>query len=139
MRRLKASDLGFTFANPDGLGPFDRHRFNCGLCGTRFYDHGLPVFLDGHVWGTTCGECLRSETKRLAVISRDRAALIRTKRPPRGYDADTNIRWSEDLLRFAAIFDMVNSLDAIPGGTLARKIGEGYRELDDRKRTRKAA
>jgi hypothetical protein len=40
------------------------------------------------------------------------------------------MRSADDLLRVAGLFDTLDSLDAIFGGTLARKIGEAYRELD---------
>jgi hypothetical protein len=52
-------------------------------------------------------------------------------------DANTNTKWADDLLRVAVLFDTLDSLDPIDGGILARKIGEGYRELDIPPKARK--
>lgn len=52
-----------------------------------------------------------------------------------------NVKWADGLLRVATLFDTLDSLDAIPGGRIARKIGEGYRETEAPRpdKTRKAA
>lgn len=145
MNRLRAKDLQFYFGCPPGLSSTpEPERQTCPICDRRFNDHGCSVWLEGSIdlgthIGVLCGSCLTSTPKRIAHLARERAPILRDTRPRRGDDDDTNIKWADDLLRLATLFNTLDSLDAVPGGTLARKIGEGYGEMDDRKRTRKAA
>jgi hypothetical protein len=140
-------DLEFFYAGGSAgsnCGIPSRH--TCGICGARFYDFSLPVNLEGETtegpWvGDLCGECLTSSPKRLAELARERAPILRVKRPRSGDDADTNVQWADDLLRAADMLESLGRIDDLPGGTLARKIGEGYREMEASRpqRTRKAA
>lgn len=147
-KKLKARDMQFFFGGGNGAttGPEPR-RWTCGICGRGFNDHGLDVVLEGVTYlmgawvGDICGECLISSPKRLAERIRKWAPILREKRPRRGNDEDMNIKWADGLLRVATLFDTLDSLDAITGGTLARKIGEGYKDIEAPRpqRTRKAA
>jgi hypothetical protein len=143
MRVLKATDLNFFFGGPSGgYSGHDPKHWSCGICAKKFYDHGLSVVLENGThrgpWvGELCGECLTSRPKDLADFARVRTKILRQLRPRRGDDANTNTKWADDLLIVADLFDKLDSLDAIPGGVLARKIGEGYRELDNRPKARK--
>lgn len=143
-KRFSARDLQFFFGCPPGLSSTpDPERHTCPICNGRFNDHGCSVWLDGstdlysHI-GVLCGSCLTSSPKHIAHLARERAPILRHTRPRRGDDDDTNIKWADNLLRLATLFDKLSSLDAISGGTLARKIGEAYQELDPQ-RKRKAA
>jgi hypothetical protein len=144
MRKLKAKDVKFFFGGCNGSSVWhEANRWTCGACGRKFYDHGLSVVLEGGGYtgpwvGEICGDCLTSDTKHLAEIMRGRAPILREMRPKRGDDADTNIRWADNLLLVAALFDALDSLDAITGGTFARRIGEGYKELNNPPKAGKA-
>lgn len=139
--RLK--DVTFYFGAPRGCSySHESGRHTCSLCGKKFLDHGLAVFLDEMYFHfELCGDCLTADPKRVAEKARKYAPILRKTRPRRGDDADMNTRWADDLLLVADLFDTLDSLDAILGGTLARKIGEGYREMEAPRpqRTRKAA
>jgi hypothetical protein len=137
-------DLKFFYAG-DSAGTncgIPRHNA-CGTCGARFYDFSLPVNLEGRTmkgpWiGYLCGKCLTSSPKRLAELAREYAPILRGKRIRNEDDAGANVRLAGNLLRAANMLESLGSIDAIPGGTFARKIGEGYRELNARKRIGKA-
>jgi hypothetical protein len=136
-RIIRATDQRFFFGAMEGCnfaqsGP---ERRTCDFCGARFNDHGLGLWLMGAKWGAAyggmmCGACLTASPKRLAELARERAPILRKRRPDRGDDRNYNIERADDMLRLAALFDTLDSIDAIDGGTLARKIGEAYRELD---------
>ena len=142
-KRFRASDFGFFFGGPMGCSRQDEVDWNiCAICGKRFCDHGLGVWLEtsfvpGVYVGNLCGGCLTSDPKRLAKLARERAPILREKRPRRGDDEDTNIRWADHLHRFADLADTMDGLHVIPGGTLAVKIGEGYLDLDNPTKARK--
>ena len=138
----------FFAGGPEGSNCGAAYWHTCPICGTRFDDYGLPVTLCGWANGDTsggpwigeiCGGCLTSSPQRLAELARARAPLVRVKRPRRGDDADTNINLANDLVRGAEMLETLESIDNLSDGVFARKIGEAYRELDDRKRTGKAA
>jgi hypothetical protein len=147
-KRLIARDLEFYFGCFPGLqSTNDPERHTCALCAKGFNDQGISVWLSsvfagcGACVGVLCGECLTSDPKRLAQIARERAPILREKRPRRGDDEDMNFRWADDLILVADLFERLESLDAIPSGTIARKIGVVYRELGKHgpQRARKAA
>ena len=141
-RIFSTKDLKFYFgAEPGVEGPDCPEQHTCAICAREHSDHGLLVWLEGpekgYEVGHLCGECLTSSPKRLAELLRERAPILREIIPDPDDDEDTNIRWADNLLLAAEVFDTPDSLDAIPGGTLARKIGEAYLELDNTPKARK--
>ncbi len=138
-------DLKFFYAGDSASSNCGIPRRNtCGICGARFYDFSLPGNLEGETrkgpWvGYLCGECLTSSPKRLAELAREYAPILRRKRIRNEDDEGANVRLAGHLLRAADMLESLGCIDEIPGGTFARKIGEGYRELNARKRIGKAA
>lgn len=119
----------------------------CGACRQRYRDHDMPVPLwgwrdgedeedgDFYFYGVLCADCLLSSPAELAAKIRTKAEKILRK---------PNIRRkqrieAEMMVEFVGELEKVGSLKDLDGGIMAVKIGEAYRELDDRKRTRKAA
>ena len=137
-KKLTVKDLAFVIERTYGRVP-------CGICGKWTSHRGLSVGLElplkemEYGIDELCAECLTSTPKRLAELARERAYMIEGRRPRRGDDADSNIKKAFDLRRMADILDTVPCIDEIDGGILARKIGEAFREMDDRKRAEKAA
>ncbi len=137
-KALRPNDVVFFFgAARGGTYSHEAHRHTCSLCGRRFFDHGMPLYLEGasfktlHFYFHVCGECLGSEPKAVAQKARGYASVLCTKRPERGIDdKDFNVKWADELLLVADLFDRIPSIDAIPDGVMARHIGEAYRELD---------
>lgn len=137
-KKPTTKDLSFVIERTHGRWP-------CGICGKKTVRNGLSVELGLPLEKTyygiegLCDKCLTSTPKRLAKLAREHASTIEGKRPDRGDDDDANIRRAIDMRRVADILDTVPCIDDIDGGILARKIGEAFREEDDRKRTGKAA
>jgi hypothetical protein len=137
-KKLTAKDLAFVIERTCG-------RIPCGICGKITVHQGLSVGLElphkemKYGIDELCAECLTSTPKRLAELAREHAHMIEGKRPRRGDDTDSNISKAFDLRRMADILDTVPCIDEIDDGILARKIGEAFREEDDRRKARKAA
>lgn len=119
----------------------------CGACQQRYRDHDIPVPLwgwrdgeDGEdgdflFYGVLCADCLLSTPAELAAKIRTKAEKILRKPNTRRKQRNE----AEGMVEFAGELEKVGSLKDLDGGIMASKIGEAYSELDDRKRTGKAA
>lgn len=131
----------FNFGAPYGCSTQDNdkpQRHTCGLCRARFNDHGLSVWLNVPYAFPMCGDCLRATPRRLAELARRVATVLRKRPDHPGDDPNTNIEFADQLLEFADHAETLNSIDPIMNGTIARKIGEAYRELDARPARRRS-
>lgn len=124
----------------------------CGVCRRRFHDHNIQVPLSGwrgeeygekyamdgvsYFLGLLCADCLLSSPAELAAKIRTKAEKILLKPNTRRKQRNE----AEGMIEFAGELEKVGSLKDLPGGIMAVKIGEAYREIDGRPgRGRKAA
>lgn len=141
MKKKLSMDIVFDFQDSPTSHPV------CGACQQRYRDHDVPVPLwgwldnedgedgDFYFYGVLCADCLLSSPAELAAKIRSKAEKILRKPNMRRKQRIE----AERMVEFAGEIEKVGNLKDLPGGIMAVKIGEGYRELDDRKRTRKAA
>jgi hypothetical protein len=129
----------------DGGVPSD----TCGACRRRYHNHGVPVEFSGwrgaeygekyamngvfYFSGHLCGDCLLSSPAELAAKIRPLAGKILRKPNTRRKQRVE----AEGMIEFAGELEKVGDLRDLPGGIIAVKIGEAYRELDNSPKTRK--
>lgn len=125
----------------------------CGACRRRYRDHDVPMPLYGwrgeeygekyamdgvfYLYGVLCADCLLSSPAELAAKIRTLAgAILRKPNTRRKQRAE-----AEGMVEFAGELEKVGNLRDLPGGIMATKIGEAYREIDNLRpqRTGKAA
>jgi len=116
----------------------------CKACNRRYKHHDVPVPLWGYRCegygekyeeegvfyfnGVLCGDCLLSSPSELAAKIRTRAGEILRKPNTRRKQRVE----AEGMIEFAGELEKVGDLRDLPGGIMAVKIGEAYRELDNR-------
>ena len=134
MKKL-TMDIIFMFDGDNSSRP-------CGVCRRRYQDHdvaapftgwrgaeyGPPYDDDGvfYFYGHLCGDCLLSSPAELAAKIRTKAEKILRK---------PNLRRkqrveAERMVEFAGELEKVGNLKDLPGGIMAVKIGEAYREIE---------
>lgn len=147
MRKKLSMDISFLF---DGS---TYSNAGCGVCKRRFRDHNMPVPLSGwrgeeygeeyamdgvfYFIGVLCGDCLLFSPAELAAKIRTLAGKILRKPNTRRKQRVE----AEGMIEFAGELEKVGSLKDLPGGIMAVKIGEAYREMEKPRpqRVRKAA
>lgn len=147
MRKKLSMDISFLF----DAGTFSHA--GCEVCRRRYRDHDMPVPLSGwrgeeygekyamngvfYFLGVLCGDCLLSSPAELAAKIRILAGEILRKPNTRRKQRVE----AEGMIEFAGELEKVGSLKDLPGGVMAVKIGEAYREIEKPRpqRTRKAA
>jgi hypothetical protein len=142
MRKRLSMDIVFDFE-----GCPTRHP-TCGACQQRYRDHEVPMPLYGwrdgeegedgvhYFYGVLCADCLLSSPAELAAKIRTKAEKILRKPNTRRKQRNE----AEGMIEFAGELEKVGSLKDLPGGIMAVKIGEAYREIDGHpKGDRKAA
>jgi hypothetical protein len=114
----------------------------CEVCKRRYKHHDIPVPFVGwrgaeygekyaeegvfYFHGPLCADCLLSSPAELAGKIRTRAGEILRKSNTRGKQRIE----AEGMIEFSGELEKVGSLKDLPGGIMAVKIGEAYREID---------
>ncbi len=114
----------------------------CGACHQRYRDHDVPMPLYGwrgakygekyaqngefYFYGVLCADCLLSSPAELAAKIRTKAEKILRKPTTRRKQRIE----AEGMIEFAGELEKVGDLRDLPGGIMAVKIGEAYREID---------
>jgi hypothetical protein len=149
MRKKLTMDISFDF---EGIVLGNGNNGICNVCGRRYRHHGIPVPFSG--WrgakygpvfaqdgvhygeGFLCADCILSSPVELAGKIRTRAgAVLRKPNTRRKQRVE-----AEGMIELAGELEKVGSLKDLPGGIMAVKIGEAYREIEGHpRRTRKAA
>lgn len=146
MSKKLSMDICFLFE----AGTFSHA--GCEVCRRKYRDHDIPVPLSGwrgaeygekyamngefYFCGVLCADCLLSSPAELAAKIRTRAGEILRKPNTRRKQRIE----AEGMIEFAGELEKVGSLKDLPGGIMAVKIGEAYREIDGPStRGRKAA
>ena len=122
----------------------------CNVCGRQYRHHGIPVpfagwrgakygpvfaqdgvhYGDGHL----CADCILSSPPELSAKFRARAAkILRNPNTRRKQRVE-----AEGMIELAGELEKVGDLRDLPGGIMATKIAEAYRELDNPPKARKA-
>lgn len=120
-------EKGFVFENGVGGCYFDPH---CDFCGAAYNSLGVQVkFLNGY---EICASCILKGPKVVASET--------TKRPAREFHSMIR-RWFMHVKGFANKLRTIDDFRELPGGVLAVKIAEGYRDTGNLRgrRIRKAA
>jgi hypothetical protein len=148
-------DIHFDFENDtsmlDGILGNGKNGI-CNACGRRYKHHDVPVPFSGwrgeehgeeyaqdgvsYFYGPLCGDCLLSSPAELAGKIRAKAEQILRKPNTRRKQRVE----AEGMIEFAGELEKVGDLRDLPGGIMAVKIGEAYREIEGHPgRGRKAA
>ncbi len=148
MGKKLSMDINFTDHHAEIFGDEDEQN-TCGACGRRYHDNGMPVTFNGYCpgkegddgvfyfIGALCSDCILSSPAGLAAKIRARAGeILRRKNIRRNQRVE-----AERMIDFVVRFEKVGSLKDLPGGIMAVKIGEAYREIEKPRpqRNRKAA
>jgi hypothetical protein len=136
MSKKLSMDIVFDFD-----GSPTRHP-TCGACQQRYRDHDVPMPLYGwrgaeygekyamngefYFYGVLCADCLLSSPAELAAKIRVRAGEILRKPNTRRKQRVE----AEGMIEFAGELEKVGDLRDLPGGIMAVKIGEAYREIE---------
>jgi hypothetical protein len=151
MKKGLSMDINFTDYHGAIFEGNEPH--TCEACHRLYMNHGVPVTFNGwrgeeygkryamngvfYFLGNLCADCLLSPPAELAAKIRTLAGEI--LREP-------NIRRkqrveAERMIEFAGELEKVDSIRDLPGGIMAIKIAEAYREIEKPRshRTHKAA
>jgi hypothetical protein len=124
MKKLIATPLsGFDFTDIEGY--FDPH---CDFCGKPYESIGVQIRFSCSY--EICYSCILKGPKAVAAET--------TRRPAREFH-DMIRRWFMQVKAFANKFKAMDSFRDLPGGILAVKVAEAYRETETDPRARKGA
>jgi len=151
MSKKLSMDIKFDFE--DDRGEIGKETDTCNVCRRRFRSHEISVHFRGwrgweygekfpmngesYGYSVLCADCILSSPAELAAKFRARAAEILRKPNTRRKQREE----AEGMIELAGELEKVGGLRDLPGGIMASKIAEAYRELDGPRpqRSRKAA
>jgi hypothetical protein len=100
--------------------------YGCSFCGNEYEAHGVQVMFD--VGYDICPMCLLKDPRVVAMET--------THRPARNFHPDYR-RWFMHVKGFAKQLKAVSRFEDLPGGILAVKVAEAYRETINQPKARK--
>lgn len=150
MKAKLTMDIEFTFQKDSPFLGRSQVR-SCDVCGQRHRNHGLAVHFSGfrgaehgpafaeegvfYGYSVLCADCILSSPGDLAERLRARAEEVLRKpniRRKQRVEAEGMFELADELAK-------VRDLKDLPGGVLAARIAEAYRELDNSPKARKGA